>query len=589
MDLEGKKEYFAIALLLGLSALLLWFSWSPVPYEQDQMSKAAKIFHMSESGTYLDPVSGISGYRDRLFSLYYIVSSIFYSIFGLGSFLSGNVLSAILGVVSSILIAIFSQKNFGINNWVSLFILINVPIFVVTFSYSNEMALAFALFMSSLVVLDFRFRYNSVVSGVLFGAACFSRPDASLLIPFWLIWQYLKADGSGGGGMLKSLAALAVFGFSYSFYILGEIPLDASTGFKWGGNLKLTAAMMSYPFGIPVLVVALYGAYVILLRERIRKGYALLATLLPVLFYIGNLSSPKYLFYLVVPVAVAAGLGLQRMTRRARYASIAFMLVFWVVSISPFGVKFGEKGAHWYLPTVDGEIPTGAYAYFYSKPDAKSHSAKYYNEIKSAKKVINYVENKDNKVTLAGGMNQHALRYVAVKKGYSGSIPGMDRTLGVPEEGSKVIMARRSYLWGMRMSEELAAKFKKWLNSGRIKGVYCESCLFPVVVEVGNRVKERNVSLGERIAFANEYTKGYSSIRSKYYVISYKSLSWVRREERNFKKEKKVYQGKVAEAYRKKIEDAIITRMNMPYRYTAFKNPKSVKRGYNELFESNSK
>lgn len=587
MDFEGKRWYFAIALFLGLSALLLWVSWSPLPYEQDQMSKAAKILHMSEGGTYLNPVSGIDGYRDRLFSLYYIISSIFYEISRLGSFLSGNVLSAILGGVSSFLIAIFSKANFGIKKWYSLFVLLNIPVFIITFSYSNEMALAFALFMSSLVVIDYRVRYSSFVSGVLFGAACFSRPDASLLIPFWVVWHYLRADESRGLEVIKSLVALAAFGFSYSFYVLGEIPLDVSTGFKWGGDLKLTAAMMSYSFGIPVIVVSLYGAYIILVRERLKKGYALLATLLPVLFYISNLSSPKYLFYLIVPIAVAAALGLQRMTRPTRYASIAFMLVFWVVSISPFGVKFGAEGARWYLPTADGAIPTGSYAFFYTEPDAESHRAKYAHEIGNAGKVAEYVEAQSDTVTLAGGMNGHALKYVAVKSGYEGRIPGMQRTLGVPGEESKVIMTRRSYLWGMRMSEELAEKFRGWLESGKVSPASCGKCLFPDLVRVGAEIgTNKNIHLGRRILFVNKYTDGYSSLKSDIFINAYRSLNWVRGGKDESHLEKAVYTGEVASAYESNVGGGVVTRMNMPYRYTAFKNPKSAKFGYNDLFSS---
>lgn len=549
------------------------------------MSKVAKILHMSENDTYLDPVSGISGYRDRLFSLYYIVSSLFYSISGLGSFLSGNVLSAILGTLSSVLIVLFSRNNFGVKPYFSLFVLINLPVYIVTFSYANEMSLSFTFLMSSLVVLDYRLRYNSVVSGVLFGAACFSRPDASLLIPFWLIWQYLKRDGSAEREILKSLAALAVFGFSYSLYVLGEIPLDVSTGFEWGGNLKLTAAMMSYPFGVPVLVSALFGAYVILAKEKVNKGYALFATLLPILFYIGNLSSPKYLFYLVVPVVIASALGLQKMTRPTRYASIAFMLVFWVVSISPFGVKFGEKGAYWYLPTADGAIPTGAYAYFYSKPDAKSHRAKYLHEIKNAEKVAEYVGTQDGTVTLAGGMNGHALKYVAVKNGYAGSIPGLRRTFGIPKEESKIIMARRSYLWGMRMSEELAEKFKKWLSHGRVKSVYCDDCLFPTLVRVGNVIESGESNhLGRRILFVNKYTKGYSSLKSKFFIDKYRSIKWVKNKNKKSSLKNAVYTGDVASAYERDVGRGVVTRMSMPYRYTAFKNPKLVRFGYNDLF-----
>ncbi|WP_263819257.1 hypothetical protein [Salinibacter sp.] len=590
LNLEYEKKYIEIALFLALSALLLWASWSPVPYEQDQMSKAAKIMHMYESGMYLDPVSGIDGYRDKLFSLYYIFSSLFHDVYGLGGFLSGNVLSAILGVISSFLIVIFIRENFGVGGHISLFVLFNIPLFIVTFSYSNEMALSFVLFISSLVVLEYNLKYRSTISGVLFAAACFSRPDASLLIPFWLTWQYLKADGKGGREILKSLAALAVFGFSYSFYVLGEIPLDASTGFKWGGNLKLTAAMMSYPFGIPTLVVSLYGAYVILLKKKLQKGIVLLATLLPALFYMGNLSSPKYLFYLVLPVAVAAAFGLQRMANPMRYVTIAFMLLFWVVSVSPFGMKFGKEGAHWYLPTADGAIPTGSYAYFYSMPEGESHRAKYAHEIENAEEVAAYIESRSDTVTLAGGINGHALKYVAVKNGYNGSIPRMRRTFDVPRKGSEVIMARRSYLWGMRMSRELAEKFEVWLDNGRIEPISCTECLFPSLVKIGNGVEtDKNESLGERVIFLNEYSEGYSFIKSRHFLNDYKSLSWVKNEKDEIEKNNSAYSSEVASAYRKNVPGATVTRMSMPFRYTSFKNPKMVKNGYNNLFDKNKR
>ena len=590
LDLEYEKEYLGVALFLALAALLLWASWSPVPYEQDQMNKAAKILHMSKGGTYLDPVSGIDGYRDKLFSLYYIISSFFYIISGLGSFLSGNVLSALAGIFSSLLIVLFVKENFKIESSFPLFIMLNVPLFIVTFSYSNEMALAFMLFLSSIVVVNYGFKYRSFISGVLFAAACFSRPDASLLIPFWLIWQYINANSNGMREILKSLAALAAFGFSYSFCVLGEIPLDTSTGFKWGGNLKLTAAMMSYPFGIPTLVISLYGAYVILFKEKLKKGFVLLATLLPVLFYIGNLSSPKYLFYLVLPVTIAAAFGLQRMASPVRYVTIAFMLLFWVVSVSPFGVKFGKEGAHWYLPTADGAIPTGSYAYFYSMPEGESHRAKYAHEIENAEEVAEYVESRSDTITLAGGMNGHALKYVAVKNGYGGNIPGMRRTLGVPEEKSEVIMARRSYLWGMKMSKELAKKFDKWLGKGRVKAISCGECLFPALVKIGTKVEDsKNESLGKRILFVNEHSEGYSSIKSEYFVSNYGSLSWVTKGEDGIRKVSKVYSGREASAYNTEIEGKTITRMSMPYRYTALKNPKTVKFGYNDLFSGSKR
>ncbi len=46
MVFENKKEYLAMVLFLRLSVFLLCLSWSPVPYEQDQMSKAAKILYV---------------------------------------------------------------------------------------------------------------------------------------------------------------------------------------------------------------------------------------------------------------------------------------------------------------------------------------------------------------------------------------------------------------------------------------------------------------------------------------------------------------------------------------------------------------
>ncbi len=572
--------------LFGLFCILLVsLSWSSIPYEQDQMEKAAKALHMAENGTYLSPNSNLEGHRDVLFSLYYIIYSLSISVLNLGPFLSGNIFTASLGIFSLLILCTIFYNNFGASILSTLFVVLNIPIFIITFTYSNEAALSLFFFLLSLHVLEYNTKYTYYLSGILFGASCFSRPDAVLLIPFWVAWQYVNSDYETVYKISKSIISLSVFGFIYSISVLGEIPLDAPTGFKWGGGLKLTGAMFVYSLGVPICIISLYGLYALLYKRKDLKSYSLLLTTIPAFFYIGNLSSPKYIIHLVIPISLFASIALQEMSLSYRYASVLFVILFWVFSVSPFGIKYGESGADWYLPTADGAIPTGAYAYFYAQPDSRTHKSEYIHTLNNAQKVVRYVEENEEPVTILGYFNQQALKYVSVLNGYDGIVPGLRQTLHVPENNSHTVMVRRSYLYGLRMTNELASQFVTWLEDGRVRSESCSDTPFPPLISIGSQIdKNSNKSLGERVLFLNKYTNGFSSIKSSEYIYNYRSLSWTKKQNVVRDSCNSKYSGREYYAYNCALDGASITRLTYPFRYTNFRHPQSVEEGYNELF-----
>ena len=129
-------------------------------------------------------------------------------------------------------------------------------------------------------------------------ARFFAGPIWCLPLPFWFAWAALFAPLSdtrihwcGGCSGSRSYSAHA----SGLLWVLlvREIP-ESPLSFEWKTNFMLMAAFLSYPFNPSVVIIAAIG-WLVLWKINFRYAMVHLLLLTPLVFYFGNLSSPKYI------------------------------------------------------------------------------------------------------------------------------------------------------------------------------------------------------------------------------------------------------------------------------------------------------
>ncbi len=516
--------------IIGLCGLgvFLFASNLVVPPETDEFSKALKVMYMAANGTYFRPLDGPTYYNEYYFTFYYICSSLIYGVLGGDVFLSMTLQSVFLGVVFLVAASYILQRAYRVSPYYAVLVFLSMPLVVTTFAYGNEVAYSATFFVLSLCVTLTSLRFKYILAVLLYCAAIFSRLDMVLLAPFWAVWiAFYSQESCNREQVLKLTARLAAYlvAFSSVYWYAFLRQLPPSYPFLWDTNVMLLMAYLVYSFCPPIFVMGLMGGiwYGFKTDKKLLVNFLMLPFLL---FYIPLLSSPKYVMVLSLLFGIPAAILLARARPWQKVALIGSILIFWAVSLSPYGVRVSD-GYHFVVPTGDAPIPTGAYFLSYAKMREGFYQQKFFDELESAKAIVEYMK-KEGGDYIVVPFNMQIFSFYIKAHGHEKMLDTRAKRFDEKAlSGSeRIIFLRRRYL------KEIPQRFEDYLRNGQVKWPVGTVELLPPFIEVGPSVKEgTDERLSKRILFFREYYGGFGAIHREIFSDLYKSTCWERRDE----------------------------------------------------------
>jgi hypothetical protein len=499
--------------------------------------------------------------------LYYLISYLLFPILGQDPYGAMNMVSVIMGIFFMGAVAYAIRKTFSVPYWTTWLLFISTPMFVLTFTFSNEMAVAMCFLALALACNVAHWRFGYVLSGFFCGLAFWAYLPIALLGPMFLGWVYFTpADLSSRERMVRVVRVSVTFFVTtmiiWSVFIM-QVPRVFP--FEEESTLQYKTAVLVYgssPGVFLISVLTVLGYFTM----RLRKAFFLLLGLLPVLFFPGVFSH-KHLFIcsfaIVVPAAIAVG----RSRWWLRCVLLTTIGMWFLLSISPFGVYGPVQGADIFLPTNDGPCPTGAYWGFYRNAKRGVYQEQYADEIYSAERGIDALIASNGDEKMAGNFNHHFVIPYLFRLGRQDKktqlrIGSRDEW---PESG-RFIIIRRSYIRSNGLSADMNHQMDEWLQSGKVRIVDIgDTEVFPVVIEVGHDVPENNErALGKRILFARHYGNYNGMVETKLISAAFNPLYWVPAGQTNNIPFSPVYSDTQFSAYTKPVPCASIWRLRFP-------------------------
>ena len=562
---------------LGVFVFLAWLAAVPQPYEQDEIAKAAKMISMADTGRILAPEAGLYYYRDEVFGLYYMAGAALHAVLRQNIFLELNLVSAVAGGLFCGLTAFFLRRNFAIPVWLTALMAITTPAFNHVFSFGNETAPALAAFALALVLVDRPSIWRNLVAGIIFGLSLHFRPDAALLGPFLFAWTVFCAEGGTFKARLISgicLGATTVItGLLFWAAFVKRMPVDVAFDMKF--NPQFFAALLLYSFAPVLLPAAAMGAWQ-MLRHRLKPALVFLLMLLPLLYYAKMLSSPKYVAFLVLPLWLLAGVGLMRPGRWLRAGTILFAVIFWVCSVSPFGLNAGKRGAAWYLPTEDGPIPTGSYANFYQKVHQGFYQDRYAGELAELGAGLDcFLKRRD--YVFVGFFDHQSLLFERVQRKIYDEPENDFPWQSYVTTNRPCLVVKTSYLRMNTFDPTSQKILRGWLEAGQVRALAVEAGdPFPSVIETGNQIPEgENIELGRRILFGMDCCRDNGYVRHQFAVPDLNATYWLPGNSTITFSNAPVYRDEGFACYTNQIAESVIYTCLMPLRYTR-KDPRDL-------------
>ena len=236
------------------------------------------------------------------------------------------------------------------------------------------------------------------------------------------------------------------------------------------------------------------------------------------------------------------------LNRTGKLAMLCSILIWWVVSITPFGVKGLMTGPEIFIPTADGSIPSGAYAGFYQFNREGFYSNKYRGEIVGLIRAIPYLVDPNRSYQIVGSFNEHFLKMAIIESEQWQRIEELVAFSSVnqfpdnPE--TRALMLQRTYLSVEKMPESLKKEFIIFLKNGQVRNLYpSEKDSFPQLIEIGNSVQKGNdLDLGGRILFVQDFYGGNAITSSTRAPILYKPTFWLRKDSKTSIVQAAIYQ-----------------------------------------------
>ncbi len=575
------NDYLALILAIIVAFfLLLWITNFDLPYEQDEGSKAAQILLVLQNNSIGQPTAVSDIYREFEFSGYYLLSSIGYKIIGgdIYAYLNGQ--SLFFGALFFAAIMLLARHVYGASPWLTLLIFASIPIILITFTYGNEVALSLSLFTLSLWLTLSKEKWRYIGAVFLLTLAIFTRIDVVLWLPFWFAWTTYYAEPIGWHQNKRKqvgITAVTLLVFILAFWIIfiRELP-PQNFSFEYHTNIKLLIGFLTFPFNLSILLIG-GSAFIWLLYRHWQEWGIYLWLTLPLLFYILNLSSPKYIISLAFLFGLPSVWLLQQLQPLYKTALISLILIWWFVSITPYGLKGPTDGAFWYLPTDDGPAPTGAYFAFFQNAHSGFYQERYLPEIEGVADAIQYMSQNDEDALLLGRFNPHFYNLELVSRqlwAEKSQYPWVISQLP-SETNDHIIMMQRSYLHLGFLEEPTKSKIRNWLENGQITAVSSDkNSPFPSLIQLGDNLSAgTDTALGQRILFMADYYGGHKTIPSTRYIPAYRSLCWLHIEEYNGLTPAR-YQDNDFVAVAADIPNCIIFNATMPYIYYGEADPR---------------
>lgn len=585
-------RWIAVAAIIFLVALSLVANPS-MPWESDQVTKAAQIVEIANRRDFLLSDDLPDYYRLRLFPLYYSLSGGIQYAIGGDVFRGMNYASALWGAIAGAAIASACRRVFGIHPLWSTFILLAMPMFVITFSYGNEIAWALGLFFVSMALIVRPGRASHVAAGVAVAASVFCRLDVVLLAPFWLGWAILFAPSETNASWWRRLIAptvgfLAMTAVVWTL-IVRQLPIgDASATFVFAFNPMLTVAYFTYPFNPSVVLVAAAGWF---LLWKQRRSYALvhLLLLIPAAYYILDLSTPKYIVWMLLFYGLPAAFLLQHSQRVVQGAAVGLICIWAFAGISNFGVFGPAQASLWFVPTADGPCPIGGYLNFYQLAHRGDYQLKQQAYINQMRDLIDRGHKPDDAYRIVGHWARQTLPLLGAtgELGDPNSRQAWDRfsaesiKLGgdLQDNGQSLLMSLSGYTDLSHTSDEFAAQIRDWLAKGQVRAYRPrENEIIPLWVEIGSHVpQDENSVLGKRLLRFVDYYQNQMVFPQTHFVQPYKSTSWVLGSDLGDDKisAEPIYQDAEVAAFDLPIDNAQYFGYPWPEKYFRMKSPKA--------------
>jgi hypothetical protein len=568
------------AAICAAALLVFMFAVNPtLPWESDQSAKAAQILEIVDAGDYFFSAELPDYYRIRQLPLYYFLSSVLYKLIGGSIFTFMNVSSVVLGAITVLALAYAVRNAFGIHPFWSTLVLLAMPLVVIISTYGNETSWAFGFFALSLLMLTSLQARPYYGAAVAFGCAIACRLDMMLLFPYWLLWGVFGPPAGNPTELLRRVIKLCIVLVATILFVwvllVRTNPLEFPERF-WTTSYLLVASFLSYPFNPSVVLIAFAG-WIMLCKSNVGYAVAHLLLLLPLGYYFGTLSTPKYIMVLCLFYGIPAAYLLDRANRVVRTVAVAAILLWMVIGVSNFGVFGPREAKFWYVPTADGPCPIGGYVDFYEFIKTGFYQSRQEEYIDVAGKALAAAaEPNEPGLRLAGDFPWIALPYNRVLRRRA----GLEHRIQLPEvttlDDTKFLMVS----WGLVGIEwyqpQLAGKIRGYLENGQIRPhavVANEDVPFPDLVEVGEHVPAgTNPVLGKRFLFMMDYYRAdRPSFRLPMFVEAYKSTTWFKPSEivgDSFPEP--VYRDEQYAAYDRDLPDGRIIGLIRPAAYNKF-------------------
>ncbi|BBO33285.1 hypothetical protein [Lacipirellula parvula] len=577
---------------IALLALLSLAANPSMPWESDHATKAAQIMEIANRRDFLLSDDLPDYYRLRLFPLYYSVSGLMEYATGAEIFSLMNYTSAVWGAIAGVALAAALRRTFGVHPLWTTFVLLAMPLFVITFSYGNEISWALGLFCCSLALAARPGVASQTAAGAAVAAAVMCRLDVVLLAPFWLGWTLLFGQGETPQAWWRRLIAptigfLVVFAVVWMLLVRRPPVDDASATFGFNFNPLLAVAYFTYPFNPSIVLVGGIGW---LFLWKLRRPYALvhLLLLIPAAYYFRHLSTPKYIIWMLIFYGLPTAVLLQHVRRSFQAAIVAFIAIWAVFGISNYGVFGPAQASLWYVPTADGPCPIGGYVDFYRREHRGDYQSKQQAYLDQMRELVKRGHQPDDKFRVVGHWSHVALPFL----GASGELGDDEKRrqweefaasslkLGgdLNDNGQRLLMSQTGYSDLSHTTEEFATQIRDWLGKGQVRAhLLREGELIPLWIEIGTSVPENeNPDLGKRLLRFLELYQNQMVFPQQQFVGAYKSSAWVpasRVSELQATGEP-LYQDAEAAAFDRAVEGAELYGFPWPERYYRMKSPK---------------
>jgi hypothetical protein len=564
-----------VIILAGTVGLLLWTINPSLPYEQDVGSKAAKVYHMVQTGNYLTPVGEEDFYRDEMFSLYYLLSAVGYGLVRGDPTTYLNYQSLVAGVLFMGCLAYALRRAYRVHYLTTWLVFASMPVIVLTFTYGNEVAFSSLFVAAALALIASPWRWGLAAGGICCGLSWFCRPDAVLVAPFIGLWAAFHGAGDTTRRaclrrFIKLIAWAGGAALVYWLVFLRVIP--HARGFPMTFDIKLFLAILTYPFNVTVVLLGGGAMLVFLVRDR-RLFWTVLPILAVLAFYAKLLGSPKYIMAMVFFFGIPAAVAIQRLKPIWKALAVTAVAFWWFTSVSIYGVYGLGQGWQWTIPTYDGPVPTGAYLAAYQKIRQGFYQEQYRSEITALAKAMDAIQ-QDGRIQLVGNFNNAFFQQAVAYRGRLDlwHLPHPGDIVQMPDDpNQRVLMIRRGYLATHRVPKDFQDQLSEYLRKGQVTAISDGDSPLPDVIEIGPTVPVgTDTELGQRILFAQQWQGGQGAFPTQWYLPQYRPLCWVGRWAAP-PSLKPVYVDEDYLAFAENVPGGIVFRTQFPFVYYKYK------------------